>query len=429
MRIQKLPHRGISVWTLCILLVFLGAGCKEDLGEPAGSNVGPTTKQLDVPKLNLTLPDNLAKKESGTPLMGANNGGSFSAMNNSLPTRSSSDEPNCKYVNGLNDDMFRHGYHLTKYLSQVGAAYSCFADWVMKKTVEWDIPTDGKVYDVKANKESEPTGVSVVKDSPTQHSLRFFYRKKTEDPGWLVSWKKNGEQVSGRIVFDNDVVRKTLNANDDPRKVRIDFIKTNDQLTLDIYALFPTHNKTESFRMNLIKKLTGSDTESDKIKIKGYLITRVQPYKDSNSSSITDQPVFKIAAISDANGKGGTVTVVDKLLMGSSTYGYFLTQFKDKFAFTNTQPSEWIKKTMQNAELKISGPQSGCNSNSTCTAKWNTWIQDPAISAQLEMQNAGSEPNDARSDFANNFVDSQYLDQVYPDRETSWNSVFDMRFD
>ncbi|MBL1277839.1 MAG: hypothetical protein COB30_017300 [Ectothiorhodospiraceae bacterium] len=154
---------------------IFSAGCS-DTGDtsslPAGSNL-----------LTLSMPDSLTGGTTSTSTAASvrnRAARSVSISKSESATKSSDEFAELCFHNGVEDeDVFRNGYRMSKFMVAVIATWTCLADTIIDLAAV--IPNDGQIKegenDTTADnyEADEPTHYSVTSTSATQTTVRLYY--------------------------------------------------------------------------------------------------------------------------------------------------------------------------------------------------------------------------------------------------------------
>jgi hypothetical protein len=378
----------------------------------------------------------------------------------------------CSYLGPEDDqDPFRNGYEMTKFMVSAVAAWSCIADELI--VLADQVPHDGSIYQTENDMASEnydpqdPTHYSVTDDSASQTTVRLYYGYDRfvpplpdEDPQFYVSWNEDGDGAyHGRLIIDAIKINEAERKADDPTIMRMDFQHTSAQQHTDMYLSFDDNNVwANGMRIEVNRDLTASPLQQVYV-ARGMMDMKQQFFNDTG---IPEVPLLKVYAVSDDFGKGAAIAdmqdVALPLELNAATgnhLGNYLFSKTDIYAFKADGDWDWVEKSITSAEYRggRTTPQVGgtldpfnpslegialyLNLNTTdqtyfsgdacntvgddCTALLNAIFADGFADQE---PNQGADPMDWRSAA---IAAPDYLGSVYPNG-VDWNGVFDYTF-
>ena len=417
---------------------------------------------VDVVDLNMNIPASLTG--------GAAPKGAAVATLSSVQVRSS-DAP-CAYLGPEDEnDPFRNGYEMTKFMVSVVASWNCWADTLID--VSAYIPHDGKVYETdnqtdNVNYEAdEPTHFSVTDDSDTQTTIRIYYGYDRDvpplegsDPQFYFSWDEdvNGD-IQGKLVIDGTAIDPENRNPEDPTMIRMDFNYTATEKFVDMFLAFDNGNEwANGFRIEVSKDLTAAPFEHV-FTARGLIDAKRQFIE---VAPISELPVLRMYTVSDQGGEGAAiaefadVALPMPLNLSGNHLGNYLFDKVDTYFFdadqTTSEPWDYINKTFSFAEYRgapttlptggtldpfdpsldqivdhlglpntyFTGDECAIDGDD-CVDLLNAIFADGFAEQE---PNQGVDPNDWRSAA---LMDRVYLDTVYPNG-VDWTGAFDYEF-
>jgi len=451
----KNPNTGLRGFAVALILgaTVFSVGCSDsgnsNSSEPAGSSL-----------LSLNLPDSLT-------------GGAVASSHRSLAARALNVAKSSNGVNGVgepcfyegveDDDVFRNGYRMSKFMISVVATWTCLSDTIIDLADV--VPHNGLIQEAEndtqaANYEAdEPTHYSVTDDSATQTTVRLYYGfdrsvppASGDNPGFFLSWNEtdNGD-ISGRMVVNGGNIDPLNRDPETPIDMRVDFDYTDTAKTADMFLRFDSGNAwADGLRIEVTKYLTASPL-GQVFTARGLMEMKAQfvPVE-----GITELPQLHMYTVSDRMGEGAAVAeFVDislPLEIDTDTgdhLGNYLFNKTDIYFFDANQnsatPWDWIDKTIADSQYRgdrnlvtmttadivsflslsltyFSGSQCA-NVGDDCTEMLNAIFDDGFADQE---QNQGMNPMDWRSTAITSPV---YLASVYPNG-SDWIGAFDLMF-
>ncbi len=238
---------------LCVLLIF---ACFNNNG--GSDNDDPDTS------INLTLDMELPESITGGRMT------TTSGLGVQPAAESDSGLP-CMFMGSEEEDPFRNGYEMTKFMVSAIATWTCIADTLID--IAATVDHDGEIYETDNDisqpdyDAEDPTHYSVSDDSSSQTTIRFYYGydrtappEPEDDPQFFLSWNapENGD-LTGILIIDGQQLNPEDRDPDDPTMVRMDFTYSDTQEQADMFLQFDENNEwAEGFRIQVTKDLTTS---------------------------------------------------------------------------------------------------------------------------------------------------------------------------
>lgn len=386
----------------------------------------------------------------------------------------SSDLP-CAWIGPEDDDdVFRNGYEMTKFMVSAVATWTCISDNLIElsDTVEHDGAIHETENDFGATNydPEDPTHYSVIDDSESQVTVRLYYAYSRVTPPatdavaeFYLSWDEKGNNVyDGRLIVDVSQLNQPGRKADDPTTMRMDFTHTATEHSTDMMLRFDEGNEwAEGFRIIVSKDLTALANEQTFV-ARGKMDMKRQFFVDTG---ISELPILQMYTVSDKFGNGAAVADFTDVALPleivpvsdtspGNHLGNYLFAKNDIYVFDADGDWDWIEKTFTSAEYRgarttpatggtidplnpsLEGLAMHFNLNTTeqtyfegdacnnigddCTELLNA-IYDVGFAEQ--EQNQGSDPKDWRSMA---IATPDYLTSVYPDGSMDWTGVFEM---
>jgi hypothetical protein len=396
----------------------------------------------------------------------------------SLVTKQSADLP-CSFIGSDDQNPFRNGYEMTKFMVSVVAAWTCVTDTVIELSTL--LPHDGTIIEGDNDLQSpsydseDPTHYSITDDNGTQTTVRLYYGfdrstpPTSEDlPGFYLSWDDSDNEnnvVQGKFIMDVAGLQKPNIDPKDPIAMRLDFTNDASQKRADVFLKFSSANEwADGFRIEVTKDLT-VPVSKQVFTAKG-LMSMVAQF--APAAGVSETPVLKMFTVSNALGDGAALAEFSDValplqLTASNNLGDYIFSKEDKYFFdadqSSAEPWDWIAKTIISSEYRgnrntpltggswvlpfdpsidqiIAGLQldqnyfigSLCGDiNSDCTDFLNAVINS-GDGFDDQEKNQGADPMDWRSTAINTALQSaSYLTTVYPNGE-DWTGAFDQTF-
>ncbi len=440
-------------WRALLSIVTLGAllamgGCSDSSDTTVADSPG---KLLD-----LGLPDSLT---GGTATVAVSNNIPRAA---GISKAAAGDEP-CFYHGVEDDDVFRNGYRMTKFMVSAVATWTCLTDTIID--LSRSIPHDGLIREAENDTRAadyeadEPTHYSVTDDSATQTTVRVYYGydrdtppTSGDNPGLFISWDEtaNGD-ITGRLVVDASTIDPANRDPEDPVNMRIDFTYTDTAKLADMFLRFDTGNAwADGLRIEVNKDLTASPL-GQVFTARGLMEMKAQ---FAPVAGISELPQLRMYTVSDRLGEGAAVAdFVDMSLpleidaSSGDHLGNYLFDKTDIYFFDadqrSAEPWDWIDKTITDSQYRdgrnlvtiseadiidflglsltyFSGTECA-NVGDDCTEMLNAIFADGFAGQE---QNQGADPMDWRSTA---ITSPAYLDSVYPNG-SDWTGAFEPIF-
>lgn len=376
----------------------------------------------------------------------------------------------CHYIGVSDNDPFRNGHQMTKFMVSVIATWTCVADTLI--TLSNFIAHDGAIIatenDTTASNydPEEPTHYSVSDDSATQTTIRIYYRytratppRIGDDPQFFISWNKtasdsNPNIVEGRLVIDGVKIQANSRKADDPTKLRMDFNYTQKSKNIDMFLQFDSGNQwADGFRITVSKDLTANLL--NQVYVASGLIKMKRQFLPV--AGITEIPNVRMFAVSNSFGSGAAIAELQNVSLPielnaatNNHLGNYLFTKTDKYYFKADQRWDWVQKSITSSEYRgarttpatggVAGDPSlesiktqlGLNANyftgtlcanlgDSCNELLNSVYRDGFFSHE---KNQGSDPMDWRSTA---LATPNYLTSVYPNG-ADWFGAFAYSF-
>lgn len=426
--------------------------------------------------IDMALPDSITGgKAQNNPPLGVAMAQKATAA---LVTKQSTDIP-CAFIGGDEQDPFRNGYEMTKFMVSVVATWACVTDTVIELSTL--LPHDGTIIEgdndtQAANYDSEePTHYSITDDNGTQTTVRLYYGfdratppTLSNLPGFYLSWDDADNEsgnVQGKFIMDVAGLAKPTLDPKDPIAMRLDFSNDASQKLADVYLQFGVGNEwADGFRIEVTKDLTAAISEKV-FTAKGLMAMTAQFLP---AIGVTETPVLKMYTVSNALGEGAAQAefsniALPLLLTTSNNLGDYIFSKEDKYFFdadqSSSEPWDWINKTIISSQYRgsrntpltggtwelpfnpsidliilglnldtdyFTGAKCG-DINSDCTTFLNA-VFDSVDGFDDQEKNQGADPGtkDWRST-ALKSASSNYLPTVYPNGE-DWTGAFEQTF-
>ncbi len=410
-------------------------------------------------KLSLNLPASMTGADSS----------STSARGMHLAATRSSP---CWYPGVADEEPFRNGYNMNKFMVSAVATWTCVADTAIE-IVNY-VPHDGDIHHTKNDtqadnyKSDEPTHYSVSDDTATQTTVRLYYgydraTPPTADshPGFFLAWNKTSDDdLAGRIVFDAMEVNPQRENKEDPVIMRMDFTYSAQQKFATMYLQFDDNNPwADGLRIEVTQDLLANPL-NQVFTARGLMAMKAQ---FSPADGISELPRLQMFTVADQLGEGATAAEFADLSLAlplnassGNHLGNYLFTKTDLYFFdadqSTSEPWDYIYKTVTASTYR---------GGRTTPASGGTWLpfdpsQDMIINAlQLDAnyftgsacaavgddcnallnaiirdgfagqeKNQGADPGDWRSSA---IAAPAYLSTVYPNG-SDWTDAFTMEF-
>lgn len=446
-----------SMLLLCAT-ILITLGCGKSDSDDSGGGSQDTDDSLS---LDMGIPASLTGGQSQA--LQASPAAVVAAV--ALAAESSGTGQPCAYNGVTDDDPFRNGYQMTKFMVAAIATWTCVADQLITLSdlvdnsgaiIETEHDASDPNYDPK-----EPTHYSVTGDSITQTTIRLYYGYPRdipptvdEDPQFFISWNEaESGELSGRLLIDGLGINPAERQAEDPTMMRMDFDYTDVQKMVDMYLQFDDGNEwADGFRIQLTKDLTANALQQVFL-AKGLIEMKRQFIP---VASISEIPRFSMVTVSDKFGSGaataefGDVAVYMPLgpVFNNESLGDFLFTKTDNYYFQSDGDWDYILKEVTSTEYK-GGSTSSDATNAAIQSYFNdlgllsgSEVTDCLVSSGddqncIDLMNAviddgfagqepnqGTDPGDWRSAA---LASPMYLDTVYPNG-VDWTGAFDWVF-
>ena len=451
-RINTRRFKSLTIYITIILSVALLGACGES------SKKDPETSSTAL-TLDMGLPDSI----TGGPRLQT----IVASQRIETASQSDSNVP-CAYLGSEEEDPFRNGYEMTKFMVSAIATWTCLADTLIE--IADGVAHDGIIYETDNDTSQEdydaedPTHYQISDESETQTTIRFYYAydrtsppQQGEDPQFYLSWNasENGD-IQGRLIIDGEGVNTEDRDPDDPTMMRMDFNFNNTQKVADMFLRFDDNNEwAEGFRIQVAKDLTAGPL-GQVFTARGLMKMRAQFFA---LEGITEIPNVHMYTVSDALGNGAALAQFEQIALPlelNQTLGNHLGNYlfdKDDFYFFEDDGDwDWIHKSISEASYRGSrttpptgGTSDPFNPSLDLIATWLELGADYFTGSKCaeldddctdllnavftdgfadQEPNQGTDPMDWRSDA----IDMpEYLSSVYPNG-SNWNGAFDYAF-
>jgi len=374
---------------------------------------------------------------------------------------------------GSDDEPFRNGYEMTKFMVSAVATWTCITDTLME--ISASISHDGSIYAADNHTDSEhyepdePTHYSIADDSETQTTIKLYYGYDRdvpplafEDPQFYISWdqRENGN-VEGRLVIDGTNIDRENRHIEDPTMMRLDFRYTDTEKLANMYLRFDEGNEwADGFRIEVRKDLT-ANALGQVFTARGLMNMKAQFFP---VVGIDELPALQMFTVSNRLGDGAAIAefkdVSLSLALNSNTanhLGHYMFDKTDKYFFdadqTSNEPWDWVHKTFSFAEYRggRTTPLTGGTgedpfdpsldqiiiflglpdtyfSGSECNVVNDRCVE--LLNAVFEKDFAGQEPNqgaDPEDWRSSAIANPSYLESVFPNG-SDWVGAFDFSF-
>jgi len=214
-------------FAIFILLTLVLQGCGDS------GNKKPTTfkTDLDLPE-SLTGPkaSSLISKSSQEKIMarGVEN------FSNTAMQEKGEELFQCQYLGPEDDDIFKNGYNMTKFMTSAVATWSCIGDSLIY--ISSVLPHDDKVRETEHDGSAldydpeEPSHYKISDGEDGKVEVALYYGYSHSEPlpndaiiGFYFSWQEQGDRTIGRMIIDALELDNTNDKTEDPINVRLDF--------------------------------------------------------------------------------------------------------------------------------------------------------------------------------------------------------------
>lgn len=370
MNIHK-RFRGLALVIIILTGLFFLVACGNDTEDTNDPGEPPQTKSL-----SLDLPDSI----TGGPL-------SAEASQMSLRAARSGTGTACAYMGADEEDPFRNGYEMTKFMVSAVATWTCFADTLIE--LADSVPHDGIIHEADNDisqpgyDPDDPTHYMVNDESDSRTTMKFYYGydrsappTQDEDPDFFLSWIawQNGE-LDGRLIIDGNDIDPDGRDPEDPTMMRMDFTYNESTQYVDTFLRFDEHNPwAEGFRIQLTKDLAAGPLEQVFTAL-GLIEMKAQFLP---TDGITEVPNVHMFTVSDSFGNGAALAEFQQLSLplelnatSGNHLGNYLFDKTDIYFFEEDMDWDWVDKSITAAVLRGSR---------TTPASDGTWIPfDPSL--------------------------------------------------
>ncbi len=424
---------------LSVFISYLLIACED--GSDAGHQRNSNAVQAD-----LNLPESLTGPRASVG--GRELGGAFA--------RDGGDDFDCAYTGPENEEIFRNGYNMSKFMLSAVGTWTCIGDRIVEISVF--IPDDGKVYETEHDgaavdyDPSEPSHYRLTRVGDNKFTLHLYYSyahglslPSDAQAGFYYAWLESDSKTTGRMIIDT----QALDGSDpeDPVKTRMDFEYGDTQKKVDMYFSFDENNNfSDGFRIQVTKDLQANSDE--------HVFTAISKLNmieqfEGPISGVSEIPVIDVFTVSNASGDGAALAEISDLAFPleidvSNHLGNYISNKVDTYVFDAQSNWEWIYKTFDSAELRGSDRNvssitldlvesllglGGDYFDNFCDvpgADCTDFINAVYDLGEYDQEgNQGSDPGDWRS---NAISASSQLDSVYPEGFSTWEGVFEFDF-
>ena len=280
---------------LTVMLAGCGGGDSKQVQPPADN----------TPNIRMDIPPSLTGAvQNGT------NARPYTA--NAAAAAAGTGEP-CGYSINENEDHFQNGYKMTKFLVSAIATWSCIGDLLID--VSNFVEHNGAIHATDNNLGSanydpeDPTHYSVTDDSDSQTTVRLYYGfpqnnppTSEDNPQFYISWNDPGDDIlEGKIVIDARNMNKPNRNPEDPTMMRMDFLYTDTEKTVDMFLRFDEGNQwAEGFRIHLVRDMNANPLQ--KVYVARGLINMKAQFLPA--TGITEVPNVQLYTVSNRAGDG-----------------------------------------------------------------------------------------------------------------------------
>ena len=332
---RKLLRRWIPLTFVFASLLFLAA-CEDDDPEP--SKTPPTT--------NMGFPQSLTGNETTPPALTSS---VALYVANNTDTRSANGEPHCFFDGTGNDDPFRDGYNMTKFLVSAVAQWQCITDFLIIGFAALPIPADGTFVEITPDPndpDDNLTGIRITDNSSSQRTIELFVDGNTTTAGVYLTWNVGAGSTEGRLIVTSDVMDDPSDP-EAPDALRMDFATSGTTQTADMIISFPSTNPwAEAFRIDAVKTLADSS----------FVVRGIMSMKDQWDPTYAGSavPTLKMFGVSDSAGLGAAMAQFADIgtnfdLGGGLTLGSYDFTVDDRYYFLADGTDEWIDKSVTSA--------------------------------------------------------------------------------
>ena len=439
-------------------IFVLGLAACEDSDSANSGNTDFRT-QLNLPE-SLTGTNVTASSKPGSEHFLARGVDNFSNTNQS---NSEQELFSCAYLGPEDDDIFKNGYNMTKFMTSAVATWLCIGDSLI--VVSNILPRDGVVRETEHDGDDasydpdEPTHYKIVEqdDGTVEVSLYYGFSHAQDLPvnaeiGFYFVWKETDAGTTGKMIIDAQAVNNAASDDSDPVKTRMDFDYNTNAKLADMYMIFDSNNEwADGFRIQVNKNLNANVDEHVFTAIgKMSMIKQFDSTGALESIVASVQPFFDVYTVANEAGDGAAKAQFSDLAFplvidANDHLGSYLADKVDVYFFDKNNDPEFIDKSFTNSEFKDNrnlndilitdvdnflvtegASISSTYFDSNCiTADDNC---DTFLDALFEVGeydqegNFGTDPNDWRTSA---LASAAFLDSVFPSGASSWDGVFD----
>lgn len=353
--IKHQRFKGVAVTIMILLGVVFLISCGADSDDTADTNHPGQNTQAKA--LSLDLPDSIT-------------GGSLSADTGqaSLRAANSGIGNACAFMGAEEEDPFRNGYEMTKFMVSAVATWTCFADTLIELADSF--PHDGLIRETDNDLSQpdydpeDPTHYWINEESDGQMTIKFHYGydrltppTQDDDPQFFLSWitSENGG-LDGRLVIDGNGINPDERDPEDPTMMRMDFNYDESIKTVDTFLRFDENNPwAEGFRIQLTKDLTAGPLEQVFTAL-GLIEMKAQFLP---TDGITEVPNVHMFTVSDSFGNGAALAEFQQLSLPlelnattGNHLGNYLFDKTDIYFFEEDMDWDWVDKSITTAILR-----------------------------------------------------------------------------
>lgn len=330
-----------------LFALVLFSGCEED--------VTPTS--ISHPTLTMTLPDSLTNQSGGAGAYTA--GAGFNAVT----------DPDTECDFGSESDPFNNGYTMTKFLVGLSQGQSCFADFLIGIITTQGLPwVNQGLLAVGDGADGDPTHIQIVQSGDgSTFTLWLYFDGAGVTPGLYLTWTTSGADTTGQMIW---IVAANAASQTEPDAVRVDFSRTSNVDTNQLYIRFPETNEgsADGFRAEVTATESSGSTTYE---AKGLINLTGQWEGNSLPAGEDFDPAsYSMVTVSDEDGMGASIaSFIDAAIdtdNGQSApddldFGSYQFTLEDRAYFKATGTEEWRNKNVTAARYVNT---SGTNSRS-----------------------------------------------------------------
>lgn len=450
--IKSKQFKGVALLIALLFTLALLAACGGETSESADTDGGDSPQ---AKSLSLDLPDSITGGPQATLAAQASLRAARSGTGNA-----------CAYMGAEEEDPFRNGYEMTKFMVSAVATWTCFADTLIE--LAESVPHDGAIHETDNDlgqpdyDAEDPTHYWISDDQQGGTTIRFYYGyerlsppTQDEEPQFFLTWiaSDNGD-LDGRLIIDGTAINSQERDPEDPTMMRMDFTYDEASQYVDTFLRFDENNPwAEGFRIQLTKDLAAGPLEQVFTAL-GLIEMKAQFLP---AGGISEIPKVHMYTVSDSFGNGAALAEFQQislpLELNATTgnhLGNYLFDKTDIYFFEEDMDWDWVEKSITSAVLRGSR---------TTPASDGTWVPfDPSldmIAVELDLDtdyffgdkcaqddddctallnavfadgfadqepNQGADPMDWRSEA---IATPTAIESVYPNG-TDWDGAFDM---